>query len=168
MGIVFAPVMAQSLAMRVIVSLICVSLLAGCLPVRTFYAEGASFAALERDNTRCDVAALRDAPVATQVHQAPPRFVRRRSCNAAGHCKYHGGYWVPGDVYTVDVNADLRRRVKNQCMADRGYRPVEIPACPSGVANAAPAGPSSTLPRLSENSCAIRTEGGGFRIVNQG
>ena len=57
--------------------------LCGCLPVSTYYAEGVSFAQLDRDNTRCDVAALRDAPVATQTRQHPPRYIPRQVCNPA-------------------------------------------------------------------------------------
>ncbi|WP_299298759.1 hypothetical protein [uncultured Tateyamaria sp.] len=141
--------------------------LCGCLPVSTYYAEGVSFAELDRDNTRCDVAALRDAPVAHQTRQHAPRYVPHRVCNAAGHCHTNGGVWVPGDIYSVDVNADLRKRVKAQCMGDRGYSPVELPACPPAVAQAAPPGPSPVLPRLNAQSCAIRTDGG-LRIVTQG
>ncbi|WP_299280683.1 hypothetical protein [uncultured Tateyamaria sp.] len=154
--------------MRGVVSVLVLSGLSGCAPVSTYYAEGVSFAQLERDNTRCDVAALRDAPVATKVRQYPPRYISRKVCNHKGHCYNHGGYWVPGEIYSVDVNADLRARVKSLCMGDRGYRPVEVPTCPRGVAEAAPLGPSPVLPRLNSASCAIRTEGGGFRIVTQG
>jgi hypothetical protein len=154
--------------MRSILPLLAPMLLIGCLPVSTYYAEGVSFAQLERDNTQCDVAALRDAPVATRTRQYPPQYVPRRVCDQAGNCFNRGGYWVPGEIYSVDVNASLRSRVKALCMADRGYRPVELPACPQGVANAAPPGPSPVLPRLDARSCAIRTQGGGFRIVTQG
>jgi len=141
--------------------------LSGCLPVSTYYAEGVSLAQLERDNTRCDVQALRAAPVANQTRQGAPRYVPRRVCDAAGNCYDRGGYWVPGEIYTVDVNAGLRTRVKALCMGDRGYRPVELPACPQAVARAAPPGPSPVLPRLNPNSCAIRTDGG-IRIVTRG
>ena len=153
--------------MRPLCLAFCLLFLSGCLPVSTYYAEGVSAAQLARDDTGCDVAALRDAPVANQTRQSPPILVPQRVCNAAGQCYNRGGYWVPGELYTVDVNAELRQRIKAQCMADRGYRPVELPACPKGVAQAAPPGPSPVLPRLNANSCAIRTDGG-LRIVTQG
>ena len=168
MGIAKVGRIGHGLPMRLWIALACICVASACLPLRTYYAEGVSFATLERDNTRCDVAALRDAPVANVVRQGPPRFIRRQKCDSNGHCRSSGGYWVPGEVYTVDVNAALRARVKGQCMADRGYQPVELPACPPGVADAAPPGPSAVLPRLTPQSCAIRREGGGFRIVNQG
>ncbi|MEL7090346.1 MAG: hypothetical protein AAFN94_01300 [Pseudomonadota bacterium] len=141
--------------------------LTGCLPINTFYAEGVSVEKLKRDTLACDVQALRDAPVANQTRQAPPRRISRKVCNAQGHC-YDNSYWVPGEIYTVDVNADLRRRIKTQCMADQGYRPVELPACPQSVAEAAPEGASPVLPRLTKQSCAIRRPGGRLRIVNKG
>lgn len=153
--------------MRLLPLAIAILILPGCLPVSTFYAEGVSAAQLERDTTRCDVQALRDAPVANQTRQSAPRYVPRRVCGPAGNCYDRGGYWIPGEVYTVDVNADLRKRVKAMCMADRGYTPVELPACPRSVAEAAPAGPSPVLPRLNPNSCAIRTDGG-LRVVTKG
>ena len=154
--------------MRALLTIALPLVLSGCLPLSTYYAEGVSFAQFERDTTNCDVRALRDAPVANQVRQGAPRYIPRRVCRADGHCYTHGGYWVPGEIYTVDVNASLRARVKGQCMGDLGYRPVEIPACPQGVAQAAPPGPSATLPRLNARSCAIKTGDGRFRIVTQG
>ncbi len=147
--------------------LFCVTLI-GCLPVSIYYAEGVSVAKRDRDNLECDVAALRDAPVANQTRQSAPIFVPGRACDRHGRCYRSGGYWVPGDVYTVDVNASLRKRVKAQCMADRGYRPVEIPACPVGVANAAPPGKTTILPRLGPQSCVIRNDDGSLQIVTQG
>ncbi|MEL7132208.1 MAG: hypothetical protein AAGK77_07340 [Pseudomonadota bacterium] len=153
--------------MRAIATIALPLVLSGCLPLSTYYAEGVSFAQFERDNTNCDVRALRDAPVATKVRYGPPRYISRRHCNHQGHC-FNRGFWVPGEVYSIDINADLRARVKGQCMGDLGYRPVEIPACPQGVAEAAPPGPSSTLPRLNGRSCAIKTGGGRFRVVTQG
>ena len=149
-----------------LVAMACV-FLSGCLPVSTYYAEGVSAAKFARDDTACDVQALRDAPVANQTRQSAPRYIPRRVCNAAGNCYTSGGYWVPGEIYTVDVNASLRARVKGLCMIDRVYSPVELPICPRGVAEAAPPGPSPVLPRLNPNSCAIKTDGG-LRIVTQG
>lgn len=139
----------------------------GCFPVSAYYAEGVSVAKRDRDELDCDVAALRDAPVANQTRQSAPIYVPQRTCDRHGRC-HGGGYWVPGDVYTVDVNASLRKRVKAQCMADRGYRPVEIPICPAGVANAAGPGKTTVLPPLGPQSCAIRNDDGSLLIVTQG
>jgi len=151
--------------MRALFTIMLPLALSGCLPLSTYYAEGVSFAQLERDNTDCDVRALRDAPVASQVRQGAPRYVPRRVCDAHGNCYTRGGYWVPGDIYTVDVNADLRARVKAQCMGDRGYRAVEIPACSASVARAAPPGQTTILPAWSENTCVIKNDNGSIQIV---
>lgn len=82
--------------MRPIALALVTLVLTGCLPVTTYYAEGVSAAQLERDRTRCDVQALREAPVANQTRQSAPRYVPRRVCNAAGQCYDRGGYWIPG------------------------------------------------------------------------
>lgn len=153
--------------MRVLSAILFCLIATGCFPVSAYYAEGVTVAKRDRDELDCDVAALRDAPVANQTRQSAPIYVPQRRCDRHGRC-YGGGYWVPGDVYTVDVNASLRKRVKAQCMADRGYRPVEIPICPAGVANAAAPGKTTVLPPLGPKSCAIRNDDGSLLIVTQG
>ncbi|MEL7100045.1 MAG: hypothetical protein AAGM84_14565 [Pseudomonadota bacterium] len=143
--------------------------LSACVPVSTYYREGASVAFLERTQTACEVAALRDAPVATVTRQGPPRYIPGpRVCDAAGKCFTRAGYYVPGPVYTVDVNKDLRERVEQQCMADKGFVPVSIPACPPGIANAVTPGATKRLPKLRPEACAIRNSDGSFQIVNRG
>lgn len=143
--------------------------LTGCLPLNTYYREGAKLNALLADETACEVDALAKAPVANEIRREPPRYVReRRICKANGNCYHTGGYWIPGEVYTVDVNKPLRKKLELQCMSGKGYAPVEIPACPSGIADAAPARASEVLPRLTSDSCAIRYKDGRFQIVNRG
>ena len=144
--------------------------LAGCLPVSTYYREGVSLATVERDELRCEVAALRDAPVHEVVRQGPPVYVPgKQVCTATGVCSSTPGHYVPGEIYTVDRNKSLRQSLARQCMVNRGYAPVEIPACPNAVAQAAPApSASDRLPKLTPESCAIRTPGGGIQIVTQG
>lgn len=152
-----------------IATLILTLALPACAPLTLYYKAGTPVATQQRDTTACEVLALRDAPVANQVRRTPPTYVPpRRVCNSAGACSTTGGYYLPGEVYTVDVNAPLRKRVETQCMADRGYSPTSIPACPAGVKQAAPVGTTSTLPRLTPKSCAIRNSDGSFQIVNQG
>ncbi|WP_420014010.1 hypothetical protein [Tateyamaria sp.] len=167
-AIVKAARLRQFGRMRIFFAVLFCSVAIGCLPVSTYYAEGVSVAKLERDELTCDVNALRDAPVANQTRQGAPRYVARRHCDASGACYDRGGYWVPGEIYTVDVNASLRKRIKAQCMGDLGYRPVEIPACPPAIKNAAPPGATTILPRLGPQSCAIRNEDRSVLIVNQG
>lgn len=141
----------------------CVALSA-CAPLSIYYKPGAEVAQLQDDQLRCETEALRDAPVANQTRQEPPVYVPpRRSCDSAGHCVTYGGYWQPGQIYSVDVNRDLRTRLTARCMAARGYTPVEIPRCDPGVRAS---GQTRVLPPLSPRSCAIRNDDGSFTIVD--
>ena len=140
--------------------------LAACGPLSIYHRPGVSVARMQNDRTNCEVRALKDAPIANQIRQRPPiYFPGTRYCNAGG-CYVTPGYWASGGVYTVDVNADLRGRVQDQCMAQKGYRPVSVPRCSSAVANAVPAQPTRTLPTLTESACAIRYDDGSWQIVN--
>lgn len=143
--------------------------LSSCGPLAIFYKQGASVARMQNDQTNCEVGALKDAPVANQTRQGPPVFIPgNRYCNSAGQCTYTDGYWLPGRIYTVDVNSDLRGRVLAQCMARKGYRPVEIPPCPASVSNQVTPARTQTLPKLTDKSCAIKNNDGSWQIVTRG
>lgn len=142
--------------------------LSGCVPLSIYYREGVSVTRAERDTLACEVKALKDAPVANQIRVTPPRWVPgRRSCNSAGQCTVYPGYYLPGRTYTVDANAGLRKRVEVQCMATKGYAPVDIPACPDRIVRAAPPGVTATLPALTPQSCVIKNTNGTYQIVNK-
>lgn len=139
--------------------------LAACGPVSTYYQPGVTQDVLRADGLDCEVASLRAAPVANEIRQRPPVFVPpTQRCDATG-CYVTPGYWVDGRIYTVDVNADLRARLTDQCMLERGYQPVRIPQCSANVAKAAPAPESQRLPQLTDNSCAIRHPDGSLQVV---
>ena len=141
--------------------------LAACTPVSTFYREGASVNRLIADDTDCAVVAIAKAPVSNQVRRAPPRYVSGgTSCDANGTCVTRPGYFVPGEVFTVDVNAPLRSRVKSQCMFGRGYQLIDLPPCSGSVASSA--SPFSRLPPLTEQSCAVRARDGTALAVTPG
>lgn len=143
--------------------------LAGCAPLNTYYKTGASVATVARETTDCEVSALAKVPVSTQIRREPARFVPPQEiCNSNGKCTIIPARYVPGPIYTVDENAALRGRVTQKCMADKGFVPASIPACPSAVARAAPARATQTLPTLTTKSCFIRNSDGSFQIVNQG
>ncbi|QBF31740.1 hypothetical protein CFI11_10980 [Thalassococcus sp. S3] len=150
--------------------IITIPLLVGaCSPLNIYHQTGVSVTQLRTDETSCDVRALRDAPVANQIRRTPARYIPpRQFCDSDGNCYSRGGFWEPGEIYTVDVNQDLRRRVKDQCMMGKGYRAVSIPPCPQAVADAAPSAVTGTLPRLTETSCVIRNRDRSWQIVNQG
>ena len=143
--------------------------LGACAPLNTYYKAGASVAAVQRQTTLCEVEALDKVPPSTRIVQTPPRYIPPRSeCNAAGKCYVVPGFYEPGTFYTVDPNEGLRKRVEAQCMADKGFAPVSIPACPASVAQSAPQRATTTLPSLNAKSCVIRNRDGSFQIVTLG
>lgn len=143
--------------------------MAGCAPLDIYYKPGATVEKLDRETTACKVAALKDAPVANQIRREPPILIPGRVyCDGAGYCYDTGPYWVEGRIYTVDVNAGLRRKLEDQCMAAKGFAPVRIPQCPAGTSDKVPARATTRLPPLSETSCAIRYRSGAFQIVEAG
>jgi hypothetical protein len=144
-------------------------LLSACGPVSFYYKPGVSVARQQTDLTNCEVAALRDAPVATQIRQgAPTYYPGERYCDSRGRCFYRPGYWIEGPIYTVDANSNLRDRVLAQCMAGRGYAPVSLPRCASGVAQSTPRQAMTTLPPLGQTSCIITHRDGSWQIVTPG
>ncbi|MFK7881258.1 hypothetical protein [Roseobacter sp.] len=144
------------------------SVLVSCAPLSIYHKEGAQVTRMQTDLLDCEIAALSDVPVNNQIRQEPPIYVpARRYCDAAGRCHSVGGYFEQGRIYTVDLNADLRGRAEAQCMAQRGYQPVTLPNCPSNVFRAAPKTETRVLPRLTEQSCAIKYQDGSWQIVNQ-
>lgn len=150
--------------MRRFTALTSLCLLAACAPVETFYKPGAEVARLQQDQLGCETRALRDAPVANQVRQDPPVYVPpRRTCDSAGNCTSYGGYWRAGQIYSVDVNRDLRGRLLQACMAERGYTRVQIPRCEAGLGAS---GQMRVLPELTAQSCAIVGGDGRFVIVD--
>ena len=146
---------------------ICLTMaLVGCGPLNTNYKEGVSVATLNRDQTACDVAALRDVPVATQIRRLPPEYIPPlRRCKKNGDCVVIPGYWLPGEIVTYDANARLRARAAQQCMSAKGYTRVSIPPCPGNVAQSAPVAATTRLPRLTPTTCVIRNRDGSVQIV---
>ena len=141
--------------------------LSACTPLTIYHRDGVAVSRMQSDLLDCQVGALEDAPVSSQLRRGPPRYIPSyRYCPHAGSCYRRGGYYYPGEVYSVDVNASLRSQLENRCMASQGYKRVELPNCPAGTK--APDGQvqSRTLPPLSENTCAIRGENGSWRIVD--
>jgi hypothetical protein len=143
--------------------LICLAL-GGCAPLTIYYQQGVPVQRLSDDELRCEINALREAPIANQTRQDPPVFVpARRVCDSAGACTTYAAYWKPGRITTVDVNRELRVRLERSCMADRGYARVSIPRCDPGISVI---GRTTVLPPLTSRSCAVRNDDGSFAIVN--
>ena len=122
-----------------------------------------------RDTTACEVRGLRDAPVANQTRVLPPIYIPGPiHCPKKGECYRRPGYWAGGGIETVDANEDLRDRVIAQCMADRGYVPVNLPRCRDSDTAAAVYQPRQNVPPLSDTSCVITYRDGGWRIIDPG
>lgn len=143
------------------------SLLGACVPLSIYHKPGVAVSVMERDRTRCEVSAAQDVPISRQLRRTPPRYIpAQRRCDGAGNCTVREGHYLPGRSYTVDINEGLRKRAAAQCMADRGYLPVDIPTCRQNVAQSLPAAATQVLPRLGPNACVIRNQGGSWQIVN--
>ncbi len=153
------------LRMSCLAGLIC----AGCSPLTTYYKPGETVSRLNRDTTSCEVKALKDAPVATEIRQrAPVYYPGYNRCRSDGRCYRTSGYWADGGVYSVDVNKGLRQRVTDQCMADLGYGRVEIASCSPDVKSRVTAARTTVLPTLGPSSCFIRNDDGSYQILNAG
>ncbi|UWR97568.1 hypothetical protein K4K99_07185 [Phaeobacter inhibens] len=146
-------------------ALLLTSALAACGPVPVYYRVGADVARRDADLLSCEVSALRDAPVATQIRQHPPIYRPGGEICRNGRCYHRTGYWEDGGIYTVDVNADLRKRVEQSCMASKGYQPIAVKRCPQSVADAVGTRRASTLPALTQTSCAIARRGQSPQII---
>ncbi|WP_120635591.1 hypothetical protein [Ruegeria sp. EL01] len=143
--------------------------LSSCGPLSLYYREGESVAKMQRETTQCQLGALKDAPVANQVRQSPPTYWPGRThCDSNGHCYRSGGWWQPGQIYTVDVNQGLRSTVEAQCMAAKGYRPVSLPPCKQNIKSSVPAVRTTTLPPLGTASCFVKFDDGSFQIITPG
>ena len=141
-------------------------LLPACANMSLYHKPGAPVARMQTDSTNCEVEALRKAPVANQIRQAPPIFFPGHTvCDSSGNCWTTPGYWVDGGIYSVDVNRNLRARLTDMCMARKGYAPVTLQRCPPAVAAAAPRRQTTTLPALTAQSCVIRYGDGSWQIV---
>ncbi|WP_281972012.1 hypothetical protein [Ruegeria faecimaris] len=144
-------------------------LLTACGPLSLYYQEGETVSQMQSETTGCQVQSLKDAPVANQVRQGAPTYWPGRTyCDGRGRCHRTGGWWQPGQIYTVDVNKGLRNKLEAQCMAQKGYRPVSLPPCKQGVKSRVAALPTTQLPPLSTDSCFVKFDNGTFQIITPG
>lgn len=165
-SIVTVPVLVHSAPMKPILPLTLVVLAGACAPVSTYYKPGVEVARLETDTTNCQVTAAQEVPPNTQIRSTPSAFYPGVAYCGGGGCFYGDPFWADSYVYSVDTNAPLRQKVTDQCMNAKGYAPVRIPLCPIEVK--APAGRQDRMPVLTPNSCAVRDQNGGYKIVNIG
>jgi hypothetical protein len=139
---------------------------AACGPIPVYYREGASVDRLDADNLSCKVAALKDAPVENQIRQHPPRYYPGKRVCADGSCWTRPGYWVDGQVYTVDVNLGLRKQLEQSCMANKGYSQVALKRCTMEEVSSRLASQPARLPPLNEQACVWQSPDKQLRILS--
>lgn len=139
---------------------LCGAVLSGC-NYTVYHQPGKTIEDRDRDLLRCDVRALKQAPVATELRYQAPVLRERKICDNNGNC-ITDTYWSDPEPYTVDVNEPLRARIKKQCILDKGYTEVSLPKCETGDSVSIPA----RMGQLGAQSCLVRDQRGTLRIGN--
>ncbi|EAP78333.1 hypothetical protein [Roseovarius nubinhibens] len=126
------------------------------------YKAGATPETIKRDDLNCTIEATQRVPQNTQIRTTPTYAVPGRSyCRQVGgqtRCSITPPVIYGGNTYSYDANAGLRRAAKNQCMADLGYRPAQIPPCAEGITPQHLKSPGKGFPRLTRETCFIASE----------
>ena len=151
-------------------------------PFPMFYKAGVGFAQIKNDNTNCQIDAAQRVPVQTQISQTPTYTTPvQTTCNSYGtgfgvgygvstsaqtFCTQSGGQTYGGTIQSYDANAGLRSQATLQCMANKGYRYVNIAACPSGVDLSGQANERVVRPLTATTCYQMSAEGAGFSVGN--
>jgi hypothetical protein len=98
------------------------------------YKAGASWSSSDSDATDCRIEASQRVPQ-NIVESTTPTYTTPVSsqCNQIGTqtlCTQTGGRTRRGRTTSTDTNVSLRTRAYEQCMVNKNYRFVDIPACP--------------------------------------
>ena len=75
--------------------------------VQTLFPQ-AQVARMDRDETACEVTALRQVPPDLRSRYIPPTYSPYQICNALGHCSWHQRLVSPGRWERYDANEGLR------------------------------------------------------------
>ena len=138
------------------------------------YKAGVELAQAGRDDTDCEIEATQRVPQNIVAETSPGYALpTNTNCNRIGtqtFCNTTGGGTIWGETTYTDTNANLRRRAYGQCMVGKGYRFVNIPACP---VDRMPHGTdlyslngNSVFPPISRQTCYQVYESGGLTIGN--
>jgi len=138
--------------------------LAACSPPALYYKPGTTVAQLDRDETACQVSALRQVPERIRTRYTPPEYATQPVCFPNGYCTWRRVLIRPAQYERYDANQSLRAQVVRQCMADRGYATVNLPPCDGSVAGTVTIRSSDPMTVLGADSCALRTTAGNWRI----
>ncbi|QYX55492.1 hypothetical protein K1T73_10275 [Roseovarius sp. SCSIO 43702] len=139
--------------------------LGSCAPLTVWHKPGGAVAEMERALTACEVTALRQVPRDIRRRYTPPTRAPYTACDGTGHCWTTWRVVSPGRWESWDANEGLRSRVARQCMMDKGYRRVEVPACDPEITRATDLAVTRVMPPLTSQSCAIRFKTGRWQIV---
>ena len=129
--------------------------LTGCNST-TYYAEGISVAARDRDLAQCEAEARASYPPRLVTRLTPRVFHPGSStCDATGVCVTEPPYWTGRTPYQEDLNEDIRDRAVVGCMGGRGYAQVSLPICERDAAVT----PSVIMAPLGADTCLLRNGG---------
>ncbi|MEM8776540.1 MAG: hypothetical protein AAGF53_16010 [Pseudomonadota bacterium] len=142
------------------------AVLTSCAPLSVYYQEGAEVSRIDATLLDCRTSALAKVPEKLRKRYIPPVYTTRSYCYASGKCYYQRILLSPGYFETYDANQGLRSQVTDQCMFDEGFEIVEIPQCNLEVTQQTTIRATQVQPKLQDNSCSIRVEGGRYQIVN--
>ena len=144
------------------------AVLSACAPLHIYYKQGQTVARMDRDETDCEITALRQVPPDIRTRYIPPTYTTYPVCIANGHCYWRKRLVSPGRYEKYDANISLRTKVTEQCMADKGYVKTSIKRCDAQTTRATPLRATQVLPPVTANSCAIRLKSGRWQIVTPG
>lgn len=155
-----------------VVGIVAVGLLAGCQ-----VATNSGYMYRDKPTTKskkaeamlsCEVFATKEVPVSNQTSTTPtfrtPTYTTPVSCYTGygGYTSCSGGQTTGGQTFggnlvTKDANLDLRNRVYNQCMVNKGYKttPFPIPICAEEQIPAGYVTSKTILRKPVQGSCAI-------------
>lgn len=142
-------------------------------PLRGFpYKIGGTGVTLSNDVTDCQIEAAQRVPQQLVSHTSPAyQTPTQTTCNRIGtqiFCNTIGGQTYGGGTTIFDANAELRSRATLHCMAKKGYRFLNIPACPIGTRpEALTVERNGGLPPFTNSTCYLAEPGGSWMIGNR-
>ncbi len=151
---------------RLAVGLVGIVMLGGCLPYTLYHRAGVTTDTARGDEVACGRIALAQAPVAMEREIIPGDIVQGPDiCDAQGRCRPGPVREIPDRYRLRDVNEDLRNLIARQCMAERGYDRVTLPACSDAIARSVAPAITRVMPKLTSKACVIRRGGESYQIV---
>lgn len=144
--------------------IMCALLCAGCMKNEIDYKVGVTPLQRNRDRENCAQSATKRFPVANTYSRTPVVWVPpARHCHSKG-CYSRAGYYSGGHVQKTDENLTSRKQAYSQCMARKGYQPIELPACTGKVKDALKRAPQGRYPKLTADACTTAMSDGTLKV----